>query len=110
MSKNIQLKNDAFRKAVFMGPQPDGKALMTPAVENLAEKTKALLFFEIITFDDFTEDNDPHGEHDFGCIERDGIPKVYWKIDYYEDATMVYGTEDPLNAYRVLIVMLAEEY
>lgn len=110
LAKSIQVKNDAFRKAVFMGPQPDGKALMTPAVENLAEKTKALLFFEIINFDNFTEDNDPYGEHDFGCIERDGIPKIYWKINYYKDEMMEDGAEDPLNAYRVLIVMLAEEY
>ena len=109
LAKSIQLKNDAFRKAVFMGPQPDGKAFMTPAVETLAEKTKALLFFEIINFDNFTQDNDPYGEHDFGCIERDGIPKIYWKINYYKDEMMEDGAEDPLNAYRVLVVMFAEE-
>ena len=110
MSKNIQRKNDAFRKAVFSRPQPDGKAIMTRAVASLAGMTKALLFHEIVNFDDFTEGNDPYGEHDFGCIELEGLPKIYWKIDYYEDASMVYGTEDRLNAYRVLIIMFAEEY
>ena len=110
MSKTVRLKNDAFRKAVFTRPQPDGKAIMTRAVANLAGMTKALLFHEIVNFDNFTEGNDPYGEHDFGCIELAGLPKVYWKIDYYEDATLVYGTEDRLNAYRVLVVMFAEEY
>lgn len=110
MSKAVQLKNDAFRKAVFTRPQPDGKAIMTHDVASLAGMTKALLFREIVNFDDFTEGNDPYGEHDFGCIELDGHPKIYWKIDYYEDASMAYGTEDRLNAYRVLVVMFAEEY
>ena len=110
MSKTVRLKNDAFRKSVFTHPQPDGKAIMTRAVANLAGMTKALLFNAIVNFDNFTEGNDPYGEHDFGCVELDGLPKVYWKIDYYEDATLVYGTEDRLNAYRVLVVMLAEEY
>ena len=110
LAKSIRLKNDAFRKAVFMGPQPDGKAFMTSTIGNLAEQTKAMLFFKIITFDGFTQDNDPYGEHDFGCVELDGIPKVYWSINYYEDASLTEIAEDPLNAYRVLIVMFAKEY
>ena len=110
MSKTVRVKNDAFRKAVFTHPQPDGKAIMTRAVASLAGMTKALLFNAIVNFDNFTEGNDPYGEHGFGCVELDGLPKVYWKIDYYEDATLVYGTEDRLNAYRVLVVMFAEEY
>lgn len=110
IAKSIRLKNDAFRKAVFMGPQPDGKAFMTSTVGKLTEQTKAMLFFKIITFDDFTQDNDPYGEHDFGCIELDGIPKIYWYINYYEDASLTERAEDPVNAYRVLVVMFAEEY
>ena len=110
MSKTVRLKNDAFRKAVFTRPQPNGKAIMTHAVASLAGMTKVLLFQEIVNFNNFTEGNDPYGEHDFGCVELEGLPKIYWKIDYYEDATMVYGTEDRLNAYRVLVIMFAEEY
>jgi hypothetical protein len=30
----------------------------------------------------FTEDNDPHREHDFGQVEAGGF-KLFWKIDYY---------------------------
>jgi hypothetical protein len=28
------------------------------------------------------EDNDPHGEHDFGAFEHEG-QRIFWKIDYY---------------------------
>ncbi|RKU21049.1 hypothetical protein C6499_22785 [Candidatus Poribacteria bacterium] len=110
LAKSIQLRNDLFRKAVFMVPRPDGRAFMTSTVENLAAETKAVLFDKIIAFDNFTQDNDPYGEHDFGCIELDGIPKIYWQINYYEDASMKARAADPLNAYRVLVVMFAEEY
>ena len=110
LAESIQLKNDAFRKAVFMGPQPDGRVFTTLAVDNLAKKKRALLFQEIINFDNFTEDKDPYGEHVFGCIELDGLPKIYWIINYYEDEMLEERAEDPLNAYRVLVIMFAEEY
>jgi len=60
-------------------------------------------------FDRFTEDNDPYGEHDFGSLEWYG-QKVFWKVDYYDQA-LKYG-EDPLSldCRRVLTVMLASEY
>jgi hypothetical protein len=38
---------------------------------------------KVIAFDDFTADNDPHKEHDFGSFELDG-EKLFWKIDLYE--------------------------
>ncbi len=62
-------------------------------------------------FTDFSEDNDPHGEHDFGTVEVDG-QKLFWKIDYY-DSTLTWGAEDPSDpttCRRVLTIMLAEEY
>lgn len=60
-------------------------------------------------FSSFTEDNDPHGEHDFGSLSFEG-QKIFWKIDYY-DRELKYWC-DPLNkaCRRVLTVMLAEEY
>ena len=57
-----------------------------------------------------TETNDPHGEHDFGSIQLDGCLKVFWKIDDYSDASMDSGADDKLNAYRVRVIMLADEY
>jgi Protein of unknown function (DUF3768) len=62
-------------------------------------------------FADFTEDNDPHGEHDFGIFELDGI-SLNWKIDYY-DRDLKYGSADPSDPQqtrRVLTILLAEEY
>ena len=61
----------------------------------------------------FTEDNDPYGERDFGAITRDSGGKVFWKVDCYADASCSAGAEDPVDpdkSYRLLTVMLAEEY
>jgi hypothetical protein len=67
------------------------------------------LLWEISRYDKFTPDNDPYGEHDFGTIKWKG-QKVFWKIDYYDEATESWA--DPLSStcHRVLTVMLAEEY
>ena len=60
-------------------------------------------------FNEFCEDNDPYGEHDFGSFECFG-EKLFWKIDYYDSALEAWA--DPLGGecHRVLTVMLAEEY
>ncbi len=60
-------------------------------------------------FNEFNEDNDPHGEHDFGVIMWHDN-KIFWKIDYY-DQELCYW-ENPLSPQcrRVLTVMLADEY
>lgn len=102
--------NDAFRARVFKSPQPDGKVAMTHGIATLGKLTAAYLCYLIESFNDFPEGNDPYGEHDFGVIMLKDGTKVYWKIDYYEDAEMEFGTEDKANAYRVLVIMLAEEY
>ena len=62
-------------------------------------------------FSEFSEDNDPYGEHDFGSVAIDGH-NVFWKIDYY-DRQLEFGSPDPSDpavTIRVLTVMLAEEY
>lgn len=60
-------------------------------------------------FNEFSEDNDPYGEHDFGSFECFG-ENLFWKIDYYDSALELWA--DPLSSecHRVLTVMLAEEY
>lgn len=60
-------------------------------------------------YDEFCEDNDPYGEHDFGSFDCFG-EKLFWKIDYYDSALESWA--DPLSSecHRVLTVMLAEEY
>ena len=69
------------------------------------------IFALVQAFDDFTERNDPHGEHDFGVIEFQG-QELFWKFDYY-DIDLSMGSPDPTDVtvtVRVLTIMLAEEY
>ena len=102
--------NDEFRRGVLRAPQPNGKAIMTAGVARLAELTRMFILAKVIAYNEWDTGNDPNGEHDFGVVQISGVPKIYFKIDYYEDASMEYGTKDKINAYRVLVIMLAEEY
>ena len=82
-----------------------------PGVYALPDMVKAAALQKVATFDAFTDDNDPHGEHDFGSFELCGR-KFFWKIEYY-DRAMEYGSEDPSDpakTTRVMTVMLASEY
>jgi hypothetical protein len=98
--------NDAFR-TTFRG----GKVVKTASVAALPDMVVAEAFKQVASFDEFTEDNDPHGEHDFGAFELCGRT-FFWKIDYYDKA-LEYGSEDPSDpekTTRVLTLMLAEDY
>jgi hypothetical protein len=102
----IRKLNDQFRRT-FVG----GIVAGTDGFGTLGSDLGARFLRAIQAFDDFGEDNDPYGEHDFGAITLDGIT-VFWKIDYY-DYTMVAGSEDPADpdkTLRVLTIMLASEY
>ena len=60
---------------------------------------------------DFTEDNDPYGEHDFGTFTLDDA-ELNWKIDYY-DNELKWGSANPADldvTRRVLTILLVEEY
>ncbi len=77
----------------------------------LAASATSALIDQISRFDAFTPDNDPHGEHDFGCIDI-GKQKFFWKIDYF-DLKLERHSPDAANTdstHRVLTVMLASEY
>ncbi|HKU18099.1 MAG TPA: DUF3768 domain-containing protein [Candidatus Saccharimonadales bacterium] len=92
--------NDKFRRSEF-------EYMLTPGVkeiDDLSDLIKAIRLFDV-----FTEDNDPHHEHDFGSIEWHG-EKVFWKIDYC-DINSGYW-RDPLDkkCFRLITVMLASEY
>jgi len=63
---------------------------------------------KVRTFTDFNEDNDPHGEHDFGIVEASGR-RVFWKIDLYEEPG-VKGRDGEAAVLHVLTISLAEEY
>src|SRR5436190_22010684 len=98
--------NDIFRRS-FSG----GRVMMTCGVVALPDVVKAKALQLVATFDQFTEDNDPHGEHDFGSCELVGRT-FFCKIDYY-DQRCEFGSEDPSDAERttrVLTLLLASEY
>ena len=85
--------------------------MLTAGVDALPDNAKALLLLKVSAFEDFTEDNDPHNEHDFGSLDLLG-EKFFWKIDYF-DKQCQQGSEDPAdpdNTTRVLTLMLAEDY
>jgi hypothetical protein len=102
----IRALNDTFRRS-FVG----GTVVVTAGFESLPSDSRRLILASIRAFDNFNEDNDPHGEHDFGLIEDGGV-RCFWKIDYY-DKDMELMSPDPADAsftMRVLTVMLPEEY
>lgn len=98
--------NDAFR-ATLAG----GQCVTTPGLRELGEAFVAVAVEAARAFADFTPDNDPDGEHDFGAFQI-GAHRLVWKIDYY-DPTMRFGSRDPSDpaaTKRVMTIMLADEY
>jgi Protein of unknown function (DUF3768) len=111
MSKNdksvrIRELNDSLRRT-FTG----GKVVMTDGVAALPEGDLGRLLGKVRGFDQFTRDNDPYGEHDFGSLECSG-QTYFFKVDYYA-LDMDGGSEDPADpakTTRVLTIMRADEY
>ena len=87
-----------------------GQIALTRGVQALGEKMIARIMSAVQEFDQFSPDNDPHQEHDFGSVYISIA--VNWKIDYY-DPSLTHGSEDPTDqskTCRVLTIMLREEY
>ena len=105
-TRKIRALNDPLRRDLV-----GGRIFMTPGVQGLGDKVVSQVLLEIMAFDDFTPDNDPYGEHDFGRLKIAG-QTILWKIDYY-DRSLCYGSPDPADeavTTRVLTIMLSSEY
>jgi len=105
-SHRIRVLNDNFR-STFVG----GQVVMTQGVNELPLDTKARVLLAVQSFSNFTKDNDPHGEHDFGNFNVEG-EAYFFKVDYYS-LDMEAGSEDPADpnvTTRVLTIMRADEY
>lgn len=113
-SKNVKIAkiNDEFRKKATTGLiRPQDRFVVTPSIIALEDEHRVELVKLVSEYSDFSEDNDPYGEHDFGVIRFNG-EKYYWKIDYY-DKTMTYLSDDPTDeskTNRVLTLMHSSEY
>jgi hypothetical protein len=92
--------NDAFRRSGF-------GIVVTPGVQAIEDLSG--LINEVRRFDEFTEDNDPYGEHDFGTVYWLGA-KVFWKIDYYDQQLQYWHDPLDVECKRVMTIMLASEY
>ena len=115
--------NDLARRAMGIACT----VVATVGFRSLPDTDQSCVRELIETFDAFTDDNDPHGERDFGCIyqlgdgcwtterprvREDERERVFWKLDYY-DRDLQFASDDAANpaiTRRVLTMMLADEY
>ena len=120
---HIARLNDLARRAMGVACT----AVATVGFRSLPDADQSRVREMIETFDAFDEDNDSHGERDFGCIyqlgdgrwttERPRLrdeerERVFWKLDYY-DRQMEFASDDAANpaiTRRVLTIMLSDEY
>ena len=105
-TKAIRDLNDWFRCTL-----EGGAVLLTAGIVALGEDMQARIIDAVRTFDEFTSENDPHGEHDFGALEVEG-ERIYFKLDYYDLTRAMHSEDaaDPSATERVLTIMLASEY
>lgn len=104
--EKIRQLNDRFRKS-FCG----GRIVITPCIQALTDDDRNELLKQVQKFDNFTEDNDPYGEHDFGVINFKS-DTYFWKIDYYDTDYNYFSPDasDPNVTNRVLTIMRGDEY
>jgi hypothetical protein len=109
----IRELNDAFRAAAGMAAARLAREelVITRGVASRGAGFADRAVEAVRKYANFTLQNDPWGEHDFGKFELDDT-ELLWKIDYY-DEWLDAGSPDPADASvtrRVLSIMLAEEY
>lgn len=113
-SQCIATMNDQLRKSIgIFGISPGhlGRVMLSAGIAALDPETIEHIVAQVREFDDFSEDNDPYGERDFGAFECLGR-RIFWKVDYY-DRSLKYGSDDPADSeatIRILTIMFAEEY
>ena len=99
--------NDLLRETFLTG-----RIVLTNGISLLRRADRQAIITKVRTFDAFSLNNDPYGEHDFGSIDHDGVGRIFWKIDCYEQNYQCLSSDpsDPKLTSRVLTIMLAEEY
>jgi hypothetical protein len=104
--KKIRELNDRLRQT-----GEGGQVVATQGICALDASIQIDIANKIKTFNEFTPDNDPYKEHDFGMVEVAGI-RCFWKIDYHDENTTMHSPDksDPEVTNRVMTIMLADEY
>ena len=108
-AERIAQLNDLCRTAMGVA----GRLMQTSGVSALPQQVQSNIREQVERFSDFSPDNDPYSERDFGAFNIPGVPEtIFWKIAYYAPDLM-HGSEDPSDpqqTVRVLTIMLASEY
>ena len=106
-TEKIRALNDAFRTTMT-----GGKVLLTAGVNALPSDVKAMVIRRVATFSEFNEDNDPHGEHDFGKLHARWTQVLFQdRLLRFEHGVRI-GRSEPTRRKQpaCLTIMLAEEY
>jgi len=93
----IAEQNDRFRRTWGADVTVPGQIVVTRGVASLSAGAQAQIMRAVQTFDTFTEDNDPYGDHTFGAFEittAGEAVKLFWKIDLY-DTEYTFGSAVP---------------
>lgn len=88
-----------------------GKVVLTRGIHSLGHEFTQNTLAAVAAFSNFTKENDPYGECDFGSVKVDNT-KVFWKIDLYNNS-LDGGSEEaenPNKTHRVLTILLPSEY
>tara|TARA_R100000654_G_C2631971_1_gene120282 strand:- start:5 stop:394 length:390 start_codon:yes stop_codon:yes gene_type:complete len=114
--EKIALLNDELRKKLITGElfkaDSKDKAYITRGASIFANGMNRMQFLNnVALYRNFTEDNNPHGERDFGNFMYQK-EKIFWKIDYKDNAMMYHSPDasDPSQTIRVLTIMKASEW
>jgi hypothetical protein len=91
----------------------NGRIIVTGAlIEETGDGEKMARILDAIRdFSDFNDDNDPHGERDYGRVTVDG-EEIMFKFDYYalNEENLSEHPEDPNVTIRVMSVFYASDY
>ena len=114
--EKIALLNDELRKKLITGElfkaDSKDKAFITRGASVFVNSMNRMQFLNnVALYRNFTEDNNPHGERDFGNFMYQK-EKIFWKIDYKDNSMMYHSPDasDPSQTIRVLTIMKASEW
>jgi len=114
--EKIALLNDELRKKLISGElfkadSKDKAFIIRGASIFVNDKNKMQFLNNVALYRNFTEDNNPHGERDFGNFMYQK-EKIFWKIDYKDNSMMYHSPDasDPSQTIRVLTIMKASEW